>query len=668
MSQPDLHQQGETIRDRYQIDSVLGQGAIGTTYGAIDLQTGETIALKVLSIAQMQDWKVLELFEREAQTLANLAHPCIPRYLDHFHVGTERDRRFYLVQQYIAGRSLETLIRQGPAIAEAEVRAIALQTLDILDYLHSREPAVIHRDIKPQNLIYTPERRIILVDFGAVQEAFRHTLSRGGTFVGTVDYMPPEQFRGQATFASDLYSLGVTLIDLLTGPTLISDIPEKRLKLDFRSVVEVSPDFATWLDRLIEPAIEDRFQSTQTARQALQAHNPTTTTELTRPTNSRIIFQRNPESLTVYISPAPWQLWSGLIMTFNIGFSSIWGLISVLTLGTLTVNLGQLLWQQTMAIGADGFLAGIILSILIAVIWLIPALLWTITRRLRGDTIELDLRPEGFRLKYRCFPLNRTVIGDLTSLKLQLQSHRQGIKFVHLARTQRLRHSFWGLVWQSSDLFDYRFGQWLTFEEQLWLVQELETFLKSAQAKAEPATTNMNFDAPIPALRLTKSTEQKSRSEHNRLQITKSRDRFELTVSPMLAAKSQAWLLWVTVILSLTIFPLSLVAIGVFAVTQPHMVWSLFGHFALRIDAHQFCLQWRYLNWQRTVKGPTLQLKSVEFRHGKILGHHQPILACALISQRRPYLFGSWLHNHEKDWVMAELQAFLAQLPKANAG
>ncbi|MEM8640018.1 MAG: serine/threonine-protein kinase [Cyanobacteria bacterium P01_G01_bin.54] len=265
-----LHSSGALVGDRYTVQGKLGQGAVGTTYAAVDIHTQQAVALKAVSLSETQDWKVLEMFEREAQTLAQLSHPCIPQYLGCFYIDTPRDRYFYLVQERILGHSLETLIRQrGWRPDEAEVQAIALQVLEILAYLHSHDPPVIHRDIKPHNLIRTEDSEIVLVDFGAVQEAFRHTLSRGGTFIGTIDYMPPEQFRGEATFASDLYSLGVTLLDLLTGPNTIAELPAKRLKLDFREAVNISTMFANWLDRLIEPTAEDRFQSSQAAKQVL---------------------------------------------------------------------------------------------------------------------------------------------------------------------------------------------------------------------------------------------------------------------------------------------------------------------------------------------------------------------------------------------------------------
>jgi serine/threonine protein kinase len=251
---------------------------------------------------------MLELFEREARVLATLAHPGIPQYLDYFDLDTPDDRRFYLVQELVEGESLLAKREQGWQPSEDEVKAIARQTLDILIYLHGLNPAVIHRDIKPENLIQAPNGRIVLVDFGAVQEAYRATISRSGTFVGTLGYMPPEQFRCQTVTASDLYSLGATLVYLLSGKSP-ADLPQVRMKLDFRSAIEVSPNFAHWLETSLEPALEDRFPSAVVAQEALQQNLPFTLNPgqaLPQPADSQIILSKSPQNTTVHIPSSTW--------------------------------------------------------------------------------------------------------------------------------------------------------------------------------------------------------------------------------------------------------------------------------------------------------------------------------------------------------------------------
>jgi serine/threonine protein kinase len=303
-----LHRAGEVISDRYQIIMPLGQGGSATTYAANDLWQNQRVAIKVLSLRNISEWKILELFEREAKTLKNLNHPRIPKYLDYFTIDTEEDRRFYLVQELAEGESLDKAVHYGWRVSEEEVKAITRQMLDILNYLHRLNPPVIHRDIKPQNIIRNSDNRIYLVDFGAVQALYNQTFAK--TFVGTLGYMPPEQFRGETCFASDLYALGATLLFLLTHRNP-AELPQKRLKIDFRDHISTSERFKDWLEKMLEPAVEDRFQSAQDALQALERETApsapvTTYTPLTRPPSGcRVQIQRTPKKLAIYIPPVP---------------------------------------------------------------------------------------------------------------------------------------------------------------------------------------------------------------------------------------------------------------------------------------------------------------------------------------------------------------------------
>jgi ankyrin repeat protein len=264
-----LHESGQIIAERYRIIGTLGEGGIGTTYQAEDLQNNQQVALKALSLKGMSDWKMTELFEREARVLSVLNHPGIPQYIDYFQVDTESDRGFYIAQQLAPGKSLAVLVESGWHANEAEVKRIAIQILEILVYLHKQTPPVIHRDIKPQNIIRDEKGQIFLVDFGAVQDTYQSTFARSSTVVGTFGYMAPEQFRGQAVPATDLYGLGATLLFLLTHRSP-ADLPQDRLKIDFRSRVQISGDFADFLEKLLEPDVEDRFISAKEALDVLR--------------------------------------------------------------------------------------------------------------------------------------------------------------------------------------------------------------------------------------------------------------------------------------------------------------------------------------------------------------------------------------------------------------
>jgi len=308
-----LHAPGDAIADRYRILTLLGQGGMGTTYAAEDLATGDRVALKMLSLRQIKEWKVLELFEREAKILKTLSHPYIPTYLDFFYLDTAEDRHFYLVRELIPGESLVDLVQKGWRFEEEQVKQIAQQVLEILNYLHRLNPPLIHRDIKPDNIIYRPDGRVFLVDFGSVQEIYRQTLIGGNTFVGTVGYMFPEQLRGQVSPSSDLYGLGATLLFLLTHHSP-DQLPQERMRINFRAQVNLSNHFAGWLAQMVEPAFEDRFASAQKALQALssslsQAQPVSPPISLELPPNQnhqfltykRLSLLKTPQRLTVKI-------------------------------------------------------------------------------------------------------------------------------------------------------------------------------------------------------------------------------------------------------------------------------------------------------------------------------------------------------------------------------
>jgi len=206
----------ETIlQSRYRIVRQLGQGGMGAVYEAVDQRLDTTVALKETLFA---DERLRKQFEREARLLARLHHPALPRVSDHF---SEGDGQF-LVMQYIPGDDLmEKITRRRGPFPPDQVLTWADQLLDALDYLHTQDPQIVHRDIKPQNLKLTERGQIILLDFG-LAKGQAGDISRATTaasiFGYTPNYAPLEQIQGLGTDArSDLYSLGATLYHLMTG-------------------------------------------------------------------------------------------------------------------------------------------------------------------------------------------------------------------------------------------------------------------------------------------------------------------------------------------------------------------------------------------------------------------------------------------------------------------
>jgi hypothetical protein len=275
---------------RYTILEVLGAGANAVAYRAADAQGAgnKEVALKALSLKSLRDWKQLDLFKREAETLRALSHPSIPALLDYFECDTPDDRAFFIAQEAVP-RGCATLAELaggggGAASSErptdAEVLRVARELLGVLAYLSSLRPPVVHRDLKPENVVVEGGRwggKVYLVDFGgsvaaaaspAAASAYGAQLPPlGSTVVGTYGYMAPEQFRGEASPASDLYGLGATLLFMATGRAPSSFAQDGRMRVDLSGARRsLGPEVAELLEGLLEPLPEDRM----TAAEALE--------------------------------------------------------------------------------------------------------------------------------------------------------------------------------------------------------------------------------------------------------------------------------------------------------------------------------------------------------------------------------------------------------------
>jgi serine/threonine protein kinase len=258
------------LAGRYRVIRELGAGANGVTYEAEDTRDGRRVAVKRLDLRKLGEWKGLELFEREAAVLSHLDHPGIPHYVGYHQIEDEGGPAFLIAQELAPGRSLDQWIASGWRAAFTDAAAIATQVLEVLTYLHELRPPVIHRDLKPSNLMRTDDGRLSLVDFGSVRATFDQSMRGGSTVTGTFGYMAPEQLRGVATPASDLYALGATLLHLMTGQSP-DRLPQTRLRYDVARLIQAPPAFVAWLARLCEPEPESRFQSAREALATLRA-------------------------------------------------------------------------------------------------------------------------------------------------------------------------------------------------------------------------------------------------------------------------------------------------------------------------------------------------------------------------------------------------------------
>jgi serine/threonine-protein kinase len=271
------------VRNRYRVTKSLGQGGFGATFIAVDMSLpGEPICvLKQLRPSNHHE-KFLrmarELFEREARTLGRIGnHPQIPRLLDYF----EDRQSFYLVQDFVSGITLHQEVRKEGLFDEDKIRRFLLEILPIIQYVHSKE--IIHRDIKPANIIRRDQdKKLVLIDFGAVKNEVTKLAEQnelGGTgntaftqfAVGTSGYAPPEQLVMRPVFASDLYSLGVTCIYLMTGksPKDIENHPSTG-EMMWQKYVEMSSTMLPIMSKMLESSVKHRYQSAEQVLRALE--------------------------------------------------------------------------------------------------------------------------------------------------------------------------------------------------------------------------------------------------------------------------------------------------------------------------------------------------------------------------------------------------------------
>ncbi len=408
---------GQLVDGRYRVEAPLGQGGMGMTYAAVDEQDGgRSVAIKVLSMQSLDDWKVLELFEREAKVLEQLSHPNIPRFIAHSESQPESDQErpfFYLVQELVEGQSVAQRVADGWHPDEAAIKRIATDVLQTLIYLHGLQPPIIHRDIKPQNIIMRPDGRIALVDFGAVKDSLRSEHSFASTVVGTYGYMAPEQFRGHAVPSSDLYALGATLVNLVTHKTP-SELPQKRLMLEFRPYCTLSEPLASWLDMLLEPAHEDRIESAAEALERLEDLE-----NLVR-RRSAPVGMPDDDGPPLALPPPPLPAGSRIEVKEDAGRAEI----TLPAAGIRGLNFGNafslvfaLFWLSFVAVWTTLALAAGPFALFSLPFWFVGIfMMWNAIKGLAGSE-TLVLTPDRLEINYKVFGVtHKSMAGPLSNL------------------------------------------------------------------------------------------------------------------------------------------------------------------------------------------------------------------------------------------------------------
>lgn len=255
------NQQEDTLLyGKYRILRTIGQGGFGRTFLAEDVSVPNErrCVIKQFFATSSNSDQAAELFRLEAQRLEELGnHPQIPKLLKYFEDAGNQDdtANQYIAQEFIDGQNLEQELAQDGVFTEAEIRSLLNDLLPVLQFVHDRQ--VIHRDIKPANIIRRRDRQLFLVDFGAAKFGSQTVLAKTGTSIGSAEYIAPEQLMGKAVFQSDLYSLGVTCIYLLTQmpPFELMDSSEGIWVWQDYLTQPVSQRLGQILDKMLETGV-----------------------------------------------------------------------------------------------------------------------------------------------------------------------------------------------------------------------------------------------------------------------------------------------------------------------------------------------------------------------------------------------------------------------------
>lgn len=470
-------QAGHLLQGRYQLQECLAQNAGRQTWIAVDqsVSSEEKVIVKFLAFSPEMQWEDFKLFEREAQVLKNLSHPRIPKYRDYFSVDKQAGSGLYwfaLVQDYIPGKSLQNLLDAGRHFTEKEVRSLAVQLLKILCYLHELSPPVLHRDIKPSNLILGEDRKIYLVDFGAVQE---QGAVEGVTFtvVGTAGYAPLEQFWGRAVRSSDLYSLGATLIHILTGVAPV-ELPQKNLKIQFRDRISINSNFVYWIEALTAPDLSQRYQTAQEALTDLKAgrYLNAPLQKISLFPESKVNFWQSPTQLKVEIQGRGFLIFFdaiALILKLILAGSSFFSLLAVFLLlgSSLAVILSAIIINYL-----NFSLAFVLVTMLVFTFMMMEKFSSALSKEL--FKLLSHFRFRKVRVTDYC------IFGDRKNFVLEqkLWGWTYWRHYLDTAQIKQFKFiKYQGIILEANFL-KYGFGQDLNSDESQWLSQQMQDWIE----------------------------------------------------------------------------------------------------------------------------------------------------------------------------------------------
>ena len=314
---------GQIVKERYEILEILGEGGMAFVYKARDTQLERFVAIKTLKPNYVNQETFVDRFKREAKTAANLNHPNIVQIFDW---GIEDEP--YFVMEYIEGNTLTSIIAKNRTISLGDILFIGAQVSSGLHAAHQK--GLVHRDIKPGNIMITPDGKVKVTDFGIVSlQNEESDITKTGSILGTASYISPEQAQGKPVYIeSDLYSLGTVLYELITGkPPFTGDSPISTATKHLTDKPEKPSSFRRDLPKGVESAVlkllekttYDRFKSAEDLRATLLQQRKALQSEQTR---ENLVDLTNPKIKLRFTLPA-------LLISIGIVFGTIWTLTQV---------------------------------------------------------------------------------------------------------------------------------------------------------------------------------------------------------------------------------------------------------------------------------------------------------------------------------------------------
>jgi serine/threonine protein kinase len=343
---------GTLLQNRYKIEREIGRGGYSIVYLAHDTRSpGRRVAIKQINLRNLTPRQIIEAtetFNRETTLLPFLTHPGIPRCYGHF---TDPEH-WYLVMEYIKGQTLEEHLQTVGCCSVKETLRIGIKLCDILEYLHTRKQPLIFRDIKPANILLTPNKRVYLIDFG-IARTFNPSKTKDTTPLGSPGFAAPEQYgKGQSDQHTDIYGLGATLQTLLTG----RDPLELRAGEPSRAAKPVPPHIQQLVTGMMHADPARRPARIADVKQMLE--------------NMRAqLYQFSQLALGIALSFAPWG-WSNLIFSpqFSYMGPNLLGCLWFLAVVTAFVGMIVCAFKPTRQYLALGMLLGLVLGLLIATV------------------------------------------------------------------------------------------------------------------------------------------------------------------------------------------------------------------------------------------------------------------------------------------------------------